>query len=150
MDPWQPHIIVALTTLFIISIFDIHQKRIPNKILFSSIALHFILSFFYSYSFNNQVVALLILLLLILLIVFERSSQWVLAKIGMGDIKLILYLIWIFTGAISWKVWLITLSLISLLFIFWLGVRKKGLDHQIAFAPLASTATLISLFLYNE
>jgi Flp pilus assembly protein protease CpaA len=154
MDRWQIHIPIALLVIFILSLVDIYQRRIPNKILLAAVVVHIALSLFssssFNNSFNNQGVMIAIILLFIFLIFFERSSQWVFERIGMGDIKLLLYLIWIFTGVISWRIWLMALSAISLLFIGWMIVRRKRLDHQIAFAPFASSATLISLLLFSE
>jgi Flp pilus assembly protein protease CpaA len=143
----QPHFFLALIVLLIISIIDFYQRRIPNVILLSAVALHIVLSLFFSHDFNHRASIYLIITFLLFLMFFQKQSLRTLERIGMGDLKLFLYLIWIFSAYISWSIWLITLSFISIFIFCWLYFMKKNLDQAIAFAPIASSATVISLFL---
>jgi Flp pilus assembly protein protease CpaA len=138
------HALLALAVLAVIAWVDFRTHRIPNKILVLAPFLH--LSLWWQSSWNRELAPVLgvkgfslFLMIVIPALVIPRSSRFLQESIGMGDLKLIGYLLLFLAPYLEMATWLTWLSVVSLL-------TRLTLRSRTTAIPLAPILFLGSLF----
>lgn len=139
-----PHLVLAFLTLLIASIIDIRSRRIPNLLLLSSGFVHLIFWRVDGLDFRGGVVALIVATALI---IAPFSGPWILKNCGMGDIKLLIYMMWSMGKVINWSSFLIALGLTSLLVAGAQLTMRRRINCSIPFAPVLAIGGFSGVFL---
>lgn len=144
------HVVLASFTLFCASIIDIRIRKIPNALLliavFSHIGFELINRFdgLDGVGYRRGVVALLLAGALILAPV---PGRWIVENFGMGDIKLLIYIIWSIGGVINWSAFLLAIGLASLFLRRIQLAFRLRMNHPLPFAPFLAIGGLAGVFL---
>ena len=140
------HLPLALLTLAVLAIVDLHIRRIPNKTLGLALILHVLIWILVDesgrFGFKPSIVFLIFIVSLLLLPSCRRVVE---DTVGMGDIKLISYALFFMSPYLSLETWLLSISLISVIVTVILGFRGYPLrGRRIPFAPLFFLGTSIA------
>jgi len=146
-------VVIMLTTLAWV---DLRTHRIPNWILLLGISLHLLVWLVHD---ERPILGLKEFMMwtvaISLLLVLPQGNLFLQRALGMGDIKLIGYLLLFLSPAIQFSVWILFTTLASLLLVLLISIFtsiKGGVDidaksRRVPFAPilfLSSIAALIS------
>ena len=141
------HVVLASLTLFCASIIDIRTRKIPNELLLIAVIAHIGFEKFNGVDgvgYRRGVVALLLAGALILA---PLPGRWIVESFGMGDIKLLVYMIWSIGGVINWSAFLLAIGLASL---FLAGIQlafRLRMSRHLPFAPFLALGGLAGVFL---
>ncbi len=138
------------------SVTDLRSRRIPNRFLFIATILHLLLDLLDP---APTQIDYLSTLLTITIFLSGLSLAWVrrylLSLIGMGDLKLILYLSAFFFPWIDLRDLLLGLALVSSFLLIGLWIRRfvagslvpLTLKSHLPFAPIVASASGLTIFL---
>ena len=139
----SPHLLLVFALLLAVSWVDIRERRIPNIFLVSAVSLHLLLwASGVRWNFSSEL-TLLVALMFLALVLAPPLGKRLSTAIGMGDLKLILYILWTMNEAIDWTRFLIILTSISALFLLVQNGRNRS---SIPFAPLLAVSTILASF----
>lgn len=144
------HVVLTSLTLLCASIIDIRTRRIPNELLLIAVIAHIGIELINRFDgldrvdYRRGVVALLLAAALILAPV---PGRWIVENFGMGDIKLLVYIIWSIGGVINWSAFLLAIGLASH---FQAGIQlafRLRMNRPLPFAPFLAIGGLAGVFL---
>jgi Flp pilus assembly protein protease CpaA len=150
------HLALAIILLITLAWVDLRTHRIPNRILLLGISLHLVIWLVQDERPNLGLKEFMMWTIAIsLLLLLPQGSRFLQRALGMGDIKLIGYLLLFLSPAIQFSVWILFTALVSLLLILLIsvstsikgGVDKDAKSRRVPFAPillLSSIAALLS------
>lgn len=138
------HLLLALITLVLAGLIDLLTRRIPNLLLGVALVLHLVISV----SFERPVLGwnsfAFYLGSLTLPFASRRLRVHILGTIGMGDIKLVGYLILFMVPHLNLFEWLMGMASVATLTLLLLLLRGRS-QSSIPFAPLLTLGTLVAL-----
>lgn len=138
------HLLLALITLVLAGLIDLLTRRIPNLLLGVALVLHLVISV----SFERPVLGwnsfAFYLGSLTPLFASRRLRVHILGTIGMGDIKLVGYLILFMVPHLNLFEWLMGMASVATLTLLLLLLRGRS-QSSIPFAPLLTLGTLVAL-----
>lgn len=123
---------------------DLKARRIPNRLLISALIAHGLLWILHEPPSLALLESVIFVALFGVAAIIPRSGELLFTNIGMGDIKLVLYLLLIVSPQLDTFRWLLFLALISAL-IFVILIFKRRLWESLPFAPVITVATLLTL-----
>lgn len=139
MPSLQPHLLIALATLTVAAYQDLRTRRIPNRLLLFATTLHLV---FVEFEGLNHQAGLLSFFIAVLIIAMPSIGYRLIAKIGMGDIKLLVYTTWSLSTSINWSAFITTLAATTAIA---LGVSRffgRGGSNTYPFAPFLAFAAI--------
>ncbi len=138
------HLLLALIILALAGLIDLLTRRIPNLLLGVALVLHLMIAI----SLESPVLGwhsfALYLASCTLLFASRRLREHILGAIGMGDIKLVGYLMLFMVPHLNVVEWLLGVALVSTLTLLILPLRGR-LQSSIPLAPLLLLGTLVAL-----
>lgn len=138
------HLLLALVILIVAAFTDLKARRIPNRLLISALIAHGLLWILHEPPSLALLESVIFVALFGVAAIIPRSGELLFTNIGMGDIKLVLYLLLIVSPQLDTFRWLLFLALISAL-IFVILIFKRRLWESLPFAPVITVATLLTL-----
>jgi len=138
------HAWLALSTLAIASVVDLRERRIPNRLLALAILIHVSYGLMTGENVDLEHEGIIFISLTMVVLLFRGSREWLLERIGMGDIKLIAYLLLTLVpqiGLIAWTSSISAVSLIALLFL----LRARKITSSLPLAPILGLSSVIAL-----
>lgn len=136
------HLVIATAVLVLASIFDLRTRKIPNRLLISAVVVHLVCAKFDGLDHRRGVIALGISLILIATPIL---GSLVLKNLGMGDVKLLVYIIWSIGEAVNWMAFLLAISLSSFVLIAVLLMGRVS-QQRLPFAPFLAVGALFGVF----
>lgn len=148
------HLLIVALLLISVSYTDLKERRIPNRFLITATMLHILLDIIgpgverIEYLQPSIISALLILVL--------ASLKWrVIRFIGMGDVKLIIYLIFFFFPWIEMNFFFIGLGVVSIASLMGLFLNRRltmeakagPWKSSLPFAPIVMCASGLAIAL---
>lgn len=146
------HVVIVLILLLWVSIYDIRERRIPNMALISATVLHIVLELLFNAGLQMADIYPLTFALAFLSLVLlnDRARGICVGHIGMGDIKLLLYLITFLLPFIDPLKWVAALTIVSILgMVILLRGRsiRRALGVTLPLAPYLLGATAVAAIL---
>lgn len=138
------HLLFALVILIVAAFTDLKARRIPNRLLISALIAHGLLWILHEPPSLALLESVIFVALFGIAAFTPRLGDLLFTNIGMGDIKLVLYLLLIVSPQLEIFRWLLLLALISAL-IFVVLMIKRRLWESLPFAPVITVATLLTL-----
>ena len=137
------HLVVASLVLLIAAIIDLRTHRIPNLLLLFAFLIHLLFARLDGLNHRGGAIAFLVALILV---VAPISGPWIMRNFGMGDVKLLVYLIWSIGAGMNWIAFLLAIGLSSLLLNGVLKLLRRSLDQSLPFAPFLGVGALVGVF----
>lgn len=137
------HFLLASLVLLIAAIIDLRTRRIPNLLLLVAFPIHLLFARIDGLNHRGGAIALILALIMV---VAPTSGPWIMRNFGMGDVKLLVYLIWSIGADMNWIALLLAIGLSSLLLIGVLKVLRRSLDQSLPFAPFLGLSALVGVF----
>jgi Flp pilus assembly protein protease CpaA len=138
------HLLLALITLVLAGLIDLLTRRIPNLLLGVALVLHLVISVSFERPVLGWNLFAFYLGSLTLLFASRRLRVHILGTIGMGDIKLVGYLILFMVPHLNLFEWLMGMASVATLTLLLLLLRGRS-QSSIPFAPLLTLGTLVAL-----
>jgi len=136
------HALLALLVQAIAVISDLASRRIPNRLLVGAILSHLIIWLLLQEFPPASFARLSLIVIVAVAILMPRSRTFLDDHLGMGDIKLLVYLLIFFFPFIRPQVWLMAFSAASLIVIF---LTRSTVRSSLPLAPIIFIASLTSL-----
>jgi Flp pilus assembly protein protease CpaA len=135
------HALLALLVQGVATVTDFLVRRIPNRLILSAIAFHFLIWIVMAELPPVGVAHISIVAIMTMLILIPRSRGFLYENLGMGDIKLIAYLLVFFFPFIRMEVWFLAFGAAS-----WIAVRtrRSAIRSSLPLAPIIFAASLPS------
>lgn len=142
------HLAISTLLLLAVSYIDLRERRIPNGFLLTAIFFHLLFDLAAGSDARIDYLRMSVIMALVLLplIILDRLRRLVMRSIGMGDIKLFLYLSFFHFPWIRSDHFLLGFLLLSLLVLSLLYVRHL-LSSKLRASPWRSSIPLAPLFL---
>jgi len=137
------HLVVASLVLLIAAITDLRTRRIPNLLLLFAFPIHLLFACIDGLNHRGGAIAFLVAFILV---VVPISGPWIMRNFGMGDVKLLVYLIWSIGAGMNWIAFLLAIGLSSLLLIGVQRVLRRSLAQSLPFAPFLGVGALAGVF----
>lgn len=138
------HLILGILVLILASVIDFVTRRIPNRLLVAALTLHFLIAMILQRPHIGVRPFLFYVGIIALLFVGARSRELLIASIGMGDIKLIGYLVLFVAPHLNLTDWFFGMAVVSTLTLAFLYLSGRT-ESNIPFAPLILIGTITTL-----
>jgi len=139
------HLLIAVMILIIAALVDLETRRIPNRLLIAGLFSHLLIWIFLEAPTMAILPAAVLIVTLFLTLLIPSLRDMAMSSIGMGDIKLIIYIALFISPFFDPYRWLIFMAISSaLLGAIPLLLRWK--ERTLPFAPVLTMSTLLALW----
>lgn len=143
------HLIIGISTLALAAWVDLRTMRIPNRLLLLGSISHLVFWFLADEEIARPYFFLAFISLVSFAISIEKVRRSLVSSIGMGDLKLIAYLLLFVIPFLDPARWLISMTSVSIggliLIIAISDDRRKAMQKAFPFAPILFLGTSLTL-----
>lgn len=144
------HFLIALAFLTLFAWIDLRTRRIPNRLLLTALTSHALYWGATAHSPSDVITPAIVFVVVVTASAsWDRSRKFLLSAIGMGDIKLVAYLLVFAVPYLDFGAWLFSMSIASvitaILLLATIHRRNGRRDGTIPLAPVLLVGTLFAL-----